>query len=292
MNWVLLLVIAMFAVFGFIGWKKGIIKIVVSLATLIITLLLAVFIAPAVCQGLKTATKLDEGLQEIVYNVIMQQRLGSDAKITGESGEPQENENISDTVGELPEELKNIEADKGNIDKYLQQIADNAGKASVYAGQIIDKLNMPDNVKEQMKQMVSEQNIRNMIENNDITKIINQTDGSVQSVMVCMAAAKLADLIFKAIVYVIVFIVVFAILRVIVAATDLVSRLPVIRQANKAVGLALGLVEGLIAVWIMFVVITACGSMEWAAKALTDISNSKLLSMLYESDIILKMIFK
>lgn len=295
MNWVLFLVIAMFAVFGFIGWKKGIIKIVVSLATLIITLLLAVFIAPAVCQGLKATTKLDEGLQEIVYNVIMQQKLGSDAEITGGSGEPQdtqENGNISDAVGELPEELKNIEADKGDIDKYLQQIADNAGKASVYAGQIIDKLNMPDNVKEQMKQMVSEQNIRNMIENNDITKIINQTDGSVQSVMVCMAAAKLADLIFKAIVYVIVFIVVFAILRVIVVATDLVSRLPVIRQANKAVGLALGLVEGLIAVWIMFVVITACGSMEWAADALTDISNSKLLSMLYESDIILKMIFK
>jgi len=295
MNWILFLVIAIFAVFGFIGWKKGIIKIVVSLATLIITLLLAVFIAPAVCQGLKTATKLDEGLQEIVYNVIMQQKLKGDAGTAGEDGKPQdtqENGNISGIVGELPEELKNIEADKGDIDKYLNQIADNAGKASAYAGQIIDKLNLPDNVKEQMKQMVSEQNIRNMIENNEITNIINQTDGSLQSVMVCAAATKLADLIFRAIVYTIVFIVVFAILRVIVVATDIVSRLPVIRQANKAVGLVLGLVEGLIAVWIMFVVITACGSMEWAADALTDISSSKLLSMLYESDIILKMIFK
>lgn len=285
MNWVLFSAIVLLAVFGFIGWKKGIIQIVVSLATLIITILLAVFIAPLVCEGIKASTELDEGLQKIVYDVMMEQKFSGDNNTMG-------NGDISENIEELPEELKNVEANKEDIDKYLQQISDNAGEASIYAGQIIDKLNMPENMKEQMKQMVSEQNIKNMVVNNDIVKIINQTDGSVKSIMVSIAAAKLADIIFSAIVYIIVFIVVFAILKVIVVATNIVSRLPVIRQANKIGGLALGLVEGLIAVWIMFVVITACGSMEWAADALTDINNSKLLSMLYESDIILKLIFK
>lgn len=291
MNWVLLSVIVILAVFGFIGWKKGIIQIVVSLATLIVTILLSVFIAPVVCQGLKTSTELDEGLQKIVYNVMMEQKFGGDNALT-DADNKTEGEAVADIDAELPEELKNIEANKADIDKYAQQIADNALEASLYAGQIVDKLDVPENVKNQMKQIVSEQNIKKMVANNDIVKIINQTDGSMKSIMISVAATKLTDIIFRAIVYVIVFIVVFAILKVVVAVTNLVSRLPIIKQANKIGGLALGLVEGLIAVWIMFVVITACGSMEWAAAALTDISNNKLLSMLYESDIILKLIFK
>ncbi len=286
MNWVLFSVIVLLAVFGFIGWKKGIIKIVVSLATLIITILLAVFIAPVVCEAVKVSTELDDNLQKTVYDVMMKQGF------SGAADEISENENLSEDVGELPEELKNIEADKSDIDKYLQQISNNAGAASVYAGQLIDRLNLTDNVKNQMKQMASEQNIKNMVANNDIVKIINRTDGSVESVIAAVAAAKLADIIFSAIVYIIVFVVVFAILKIIVAVTDIVSRLPVIRQANKICGLVLGLIEGLVAVWILFVIITACGSMEWAADAMTDISSNGFLSMLYESDIILKMIFK
>lgn len=288
MNWVLFSVIVMLVVFGFIGWKKGIIKIVVSLATLIITMLLAVFIAPVVCEAVKASTELDDNLQKMVYDIIMKQDSGA---IT-ENENISENENTSENEGELPEELKDIEANKGDIDNYLQQISDNAVAVSEYAIRFIDNLNLADNVKSQMKQMVSEQNIRNMVANNDIVNIIDETDGSVESLMAAVTAAKLADIIFSAIVYIIVFVVVFVILKVIVVVTDIVSRLPVIRQANKIGGLALGLVEGLIAVWILFVIITACGSMEWAADAMADINNSKFLSMLYENDIILKMIFR
>lgn len=286
MNWVLFSVIVLLAVFGFIGWKKGIIRIVVSLATLIITMLLAVFIAPVVCEAVKASTELDDNLQKMVYDVMMNQNFGSS------KGETAGSEDIPKDVGELPEELKGIEADKGDMDKYVQQISDNAAAASVYAVQLIDKLNLTDNMKNQMKQMVSEQNIRNMVANNDIVKIIERTDGSVESVIAAVAAAKLADIIFSAIVYIIVFAVVFAILKIVVVFTNIVSRLPVIRQANKIGGLALGLVEGLIAVWILFVIITACGSMEWAVDAMADINSSGFLSMLYENDIILKMIFR
>lgn len=283
MNWVLFSVIVLLAVFGFIGWKNGIIKIVVSLATLIITMLLAVFIAPVVCEAIKTSTKLDDNLQKMVYDIIIRQDL---------YGTITENENMPENPAELPEELKDIEANKDDIDNCLQQISNNAVAVSKYAVQLIDKLKLPDNVKNQIKQVMSEQNIRNVVANNDIIKIIDQTDGSVESLMAAVMAAKLADIIFSAIVYIIVFVVVFAILKIIVVVTNIVSRLPVIRQANKIGGLALGLVEGLIAVWVLFVVITACGSMKWAVDAMADINNSSFLSMLYENDIILKMIFR
>lgn len=283
MNWVLFSVIVLLAVFGFIGWKNGIIKIVVSLATLIITMLLAVFIAPVICKAIKTSTELDDNLQKIVYDVIIKQDLYK--PIT-------ENENMLENSSELPEELKDIEANKGDVDKCLQQISDNAVAVSGYAVQLIDKLKVADNIKNQMKQAVSEQNIRNIVANNDIVKIIDQTDGSLESLVTSVMAVKLADIIFSTIVYIIVFAVVFAILKIIVVVTNIVSRLPVIRQANKIGGLALGLVEGLIAVWILFVIITACGSMEWAVDAMADINNSRFLSTLYENDIILKMIFR
>lgn len=282
MSWVLIAVIALFAIFGFIGWKKGIIKIVVSLATLIITILVSVVIAPVVCTVLQRTTQLDDHFQKLVYEVLMKYNYNDSANGT------------SDFVGEDDADFKDIaamEEHKDDIDRYMEQLSGNVVTVSKYAQQVVEKLDVPDNVRKQMQDIVSEQSIRNMIANNDIVKIVHQTDGSIKSIMLSVVALKLANIIFRTIVYIVVFIIVFIALKIVVGMSNLISRLPLIKQANKLVGLAIGLLEGLIAVWLMFVVITACASMGWAAAALAEISANPLLAFLYESDVILRFIF-
>lgn len=281
MSWIMIAVIALFAVCGYMGWKKGIVQIVVSIATLVVTLLASAIIAPVVCKGLAASTDIDEGIQEIVYKIMMEHESSSDK--TEVNSVPEETQ--------LSKDIESIETDKDNPLDYAKKLGDNSAEISQYATQLINRLGMVDTVKKPMLEFVSEQNIKKIVNNNDIVKIINRTDGSVKSVVVSIAATKLAGIIFSAIVYAVVFIVIFVGIRVLIAATNLITRLPVIRQANKLGGLILGLVEGLIAVWLLFVVITACGSMEWAYSVLTDIESNKVLTFLYDTDIILKLLF-
>lgn len=281
MSWIMIAVIALFAVCGYMGWKKGIVQIVVSIATLVVTLLASAIIAPVVCKGLAASTDIDEGIQEIVYNIMMEDESSSDKTAV----------NLVPGEEQLSKDIESIEADKDNPLDYAKKLGDNSAEISQYATQLINRLGMADTVKKPMLEFVSEQNIKKTVNNNDIVKIINRTDGSVKSIVVSIAATKLAGIIFSAIVYAVVFIVIFVGVRVLIAATNLITRLPVIRQANKLGGLILGLVEGLIAVWLLFVVITACGSMEWAYSVLTDIESNKVLTFLYDTDIILKLLF-
>lgn len=289
MSWVLVAVIALFAIFGFIGWKKGIIEIVVSLAMLLVTIVASIILAPIVFNGLKATTDVDESMQKITYNVIM------DVATKDEKTDVQQSNVVSEdiVVDEATQnKINDIEANKGNITKYTEQIANNAGQVSKYAHYFIDKLNLTEEMSGQLKEITSESNIKTMVMNNDMVTIINQTDGSMKSIVVSIAAIKLADIVLNAIVHIVVFILIFVAVRIVVSLTGLLGKLPVIKQANKLGGLALGLVEGLIAVWVLFVVITAAGSMSWAADALASIGNNGFLSFLYDNNPLVWSIFK
>ncbi len=284
MSWVLIAVIAIFAIFGFIGWKKGIIEVVVSLATLVVTVVASIVLAPIVFGGVKASTGVDESMQKVAYDIIMEV-----ADDSNEGGVANDEVEIDQATLEQMEEL---EASKSDASKYTEKIAANASQVSKYANYFIDKLNLTQEMSSQLKEIASENNIRTLVMNNEIMQIINRTDGSMKSIVVSIAAIKLADIVLNAIVHIVVFIVIFVAVRIVVSVTGLVSKLPVIRQANEIGGLALGLIEGLIAVWVLFVVITAAGSMTWAADALADIGGNGFLSFLYDNNPLVRSIFK
>ena len=93
-----------------------------------------------------------------------------------------------------------------------------------------------------------------------------------------------------AIVYITVFVVVFVILKIVLLATNIIASLPIIRQANKAVGLVFGILEGLVVVWLVFAIITACSNFSWAADALALIGDNGFLRFLYENNFITRTI--
>ena len=80
-------------------------------------------------------------------------------------------------------------------------------------------------------------------------------EASVKEITIRLIALRLADIVLTAIAYLVIMVVVSIVLRVVVAATGLIRRLPVIKQADKLGGLIVGLVEGLAVVWIFFTVI-------------------------------------
>ena len=103
-------------------------------------------------------------------------------------------------------------------------------------------------------------------------------------------AAQLSAIIINAICYCIVFVILYIILKVFMGVTGVISRLPVIHQADKLCGTIAGIVEGLIIVWVVFAIVTAFGNNVWASDILAQIHSSSFLEFIYDNNIIMKMI--
>lgn len=78
-------------------------------------------------------------------------------------------------------------------------------------------------------------------------------------------------------------------LKYICMTLDLISRLPLINELNKAAGVLAGLFRGIVIVWILFIVITVFRETAWGSTAFALIKESQLLERLYEGNLILKL---
>ena len=55
-------VILILAIFAVIGWRKGVIRLVLSLVSMIVTILAAVIIAPLATTAIRNETNIDENI--------------------------------------------------------------------------------------------------------------------------------------------------------------------------------------------------------------------------------------
>ena len=76
-------------------------------------------------------------------------------------------------------------------------------------------------------------------------------------------------------------------IRGIVVSLGIVSHLPILHGLNKTAGLLLGFAEGVVLVWIFFVVITVCASTSVGGQLLKMTAQSSILSWLYRNNLLL-----
>ena len=96
----------------------------------------------------------------------------------------------------------------------------------------------------------------------------------------------LTDIILNALGFFITFILAAVGMAVLCFVLDLISKLPVLHQINTLAGAAVGALEGMVVLWIAFIVITMLGSTEFGQSCLTMIGESKILSFLYDSNVL------
>lgn len=101
---------------------------------------------------------------------------------------------------------------------------------------------------------------------------------------------SIAAIIINAITFVVTYLIISILLRVICMVLDIISKLPILHQINKLSGLFVGIIHGMILVWILFVLLTALTSTEIGQKAFAMINESAFLSYIYNNNIILNFI--
>lgn len=84
------------------------------------------------------------------------------------------------------------------------------------------------------------------------------------------------------------FIVILIAIKLIVYFLDLISKLPLLNGLNRTLGAALGLLEGLIVLWILCLVVTAGAGNEWGQHLLAMINESEFLSFVYNNNYLMR----
>ena len=82
------------------------------------------------------------------------------------------------------------------------------------------------------------------------------------------------------------------IIRIGMFILDLIAGLPLIKEANKLTGALVGLAEGILFVWIAFLVLTVLCSTEIGKKGLELIEKDVFLNIIYQYDIFINFFMK
>lgn len=184
--------------------------------------------------------------------------------------------------------LKNNDTITGTIESKLELFIDLSGLAETVQDDrdplaFIEGLELPDSIKETLKVSL----MQTMKERDAETTAYVGEQLDVLEQYIC---ERLTDIILNAIGFFVTFLVTAIGLAVLCFVLDIISRLPVLHQINTMAGVALGALEGLVLLWIVFIVITMLGSTEFGQEAMKLISENELLSILYDSNVLSKIL--
>lgn len=127
--------------------------------------------------------------------------------------------------------------------------------------------------------------------NNYISKTISEAADTAKDNIVDLVANNLSITAIKIITLIILFILIRIALVCVKFITDIISKLPIINSINKIGGIAYGLLEGLFIIYLALAIAMAISTMIGNSDILTYINESNIGKMMFNNNILLKIIF-
>ncbi|MCD8104120.1 MAG: CvpA family protein [Lachnospiraceae bacterium] len=298
---IIIIVITIALVFS--GVRRGFVKKLASMLSLVLSIVLVSAVLPYVTGFLKNNTPLYDYIFAQCEQVISDQ---TESLWTGLTG------SLSDIIGtDLTGSLSDLtDTDltgslsviagtglTGNISGGTGvSLSDgtgtgewNAGGFSLVSeetGSVLDVLMSSTTVQNEIiNALPIPQMLKNML-------IANNNEEGYESLNVSgfqdYIVGSIATLILNAVSFLVAVLLVNVALRVALMLLDVFSHFPVIGLANRLAGAAFGLVEALFLLWFFFIILTIAQTTETGAALMTMVNNSALLSWLYEANLFLR----
>lgn len=226
MNWILIAVLAIVVVLGFVGLKKGFVKVAFSLVSTIVALLVAMLFSPIVAGVMKNSETI---------------------------------------VGFFDEKIG-----------MLVDFSEEEAKEETVSGQesFIEALPLPEALKD------------SLTKNNTAENYVSMQAQTFEQ-YVCR---QITNMILNAIAFVVTLVVAVIVLLILCNTLNLLAKLPLLRQLNSMAGLAAGVAEGILLVWVLFVILTMFAGSEFGQSSLEMIAKNPLLDFLYKNNLVSKFI--
>lgn len=154
-----------------------------------------------------------------------------------------------------------------------------------------------ENIEKSVSQLVEENNVDvNSISKLGLPKSIEEKimegAGEAISNFNDYLVDTISDMLLKAITFFGLIIIIYIIVRIVIVVFDFISRLPVINSINKTGGLVVGIVQGLLVIWIACLVVTAFSDKAWAQEVFRQINDNALLTFIYDNNPIIYIVTK
>lgn len=256
MNWLLIGVGIVFLICMVVGYIRGFIKIVVSLAATVATLIIVIVLTPYAGKAIGAFTPIDEMVRKKCTSMISSGI--DDMDLTGTPLEGVDLESAGITKEEIQKAIGKIELPR------QKQI------------ELLEKADIPVIFR------------NGLIENNNSEAYAGLEVTSFPEYV----GAYLADIIIKMIAFLLTFIIATITVRAIIFALDIVTALPVIKGLNRIAGIGIGMLIAVIIVWVGFLIITLSYNTTIGKNCFMWIRENELLTFLYNKNIIMKFVTK
>lgn len=117
----------------------------------------------------------------------------------------------------------------------------------------------------------------------------NETGDNIATDIKEYISNELTNKLINAISFAISFVIITIVLRTTVFTLDIIANLPIIKGINQYAGLLLGAGEGLIIIWIFFLLVTIMGNTEFGTMINKYIEDSTFLSFIYNNNYFYKL---
>ncbi|MFV0364853.1 MAG: CvpA family protein [Suipraeoptans sp.] len=291
MNWLLILVGAVFIISIAVGIYRGAIKILVSLVTTIVVIILVSVLTPYVATGLKNATPVDDMIEEYVVDKMTTYTSGVLNAENGTGLTEDAVRKVLNAAGITEEMLEGYGFTVEDITEGKVSSEDLEGmgvSSQILAGLKESQSSLAEEIEEaEIPRDVQVQAINNaelpevfknlLMENNNdegYAKVGAETFGQY-------VAGFLSNIIMHVIAFISLFLIITIIVRAIIFALNTVTELPVVGVLNRIGGAVLGAAGALIIVWFLFLVITLVYAAGIGQGVYEMIQDNSTLAMIY-----------
>ena len=300
MNWILIVTSIIFLVCIGVGVYRGAVRIAVSLAATIVTLLLVFFLTPLVGKAICSFTPLDETIEQQVTKAITK---AVETKLTGgtqQSGLTEENVRMAMSAAGISEEALEMAGItvEGIVNGEVsgEQLEQFGVSSSLFDGLKSGDVQISDDI---LNTEIPRDTQISAIEGADLpevfkTLLLTNNNGEIYKELGVETFAQyvakyLAKLIVNIIAFLLTFIIITLILRAVIYALDIVTSLPVLGWINRLAGALTGAAGALVIVWFGFIVVTLLFTTNIGKDLMVMINENSMLKFLYEHNYIMNL---
>lgn len=307
MDWVLITVGAIFLICIIIGICKGALRIAVSLATTLLTLLIVFFASPHVADLITKYTPIDEVIESKVSKAMTSAAsdyLASGVEdITGGGVSEADVEKALEAAGISEEQLEayditvadiaegNVSSEQLSLLGLDDELLD--GAEEEYEGSVASMLDGMEIPRDLQQEAISAADLPKVFK--DLLSVNNNDeiyDELGVETFAQYVGRFLSMLIINIVSFLGTFLLITIILRAIIFALDIVEDLPVLGILNRLAGGAVGFACALIIVWVLFIVVTLMYTTVIGKDIYQTIQDNGVLKMLYDCNPIMRMAAK
>ena len=263
MNWLLIVVVVLWAFYIVRGYKKGMLKMLYSLVSWIVILILVTMATPYMTEFLTANTSIEQNIhktcKEKLKNLVTGDNAVTDADMApGTEPGSDSSSNSSANSGSDSSSNSNTDITKSN-------------KA------LLDALGLK----------IPEELLDSIAGDNNLADSFFESTGLYEQ-----AATEITAFAMKGISFILCLIVAVIISRIIYGMISIVEAAPVVGTLNRLLGIIIGSVKGLFIVWTVFAIV-AMNAMTQAGMMMSDyIYESPFLKWIYENNFVLTILLR